>query len=293
MPEQLEMFDLPNIDKPFKPLSFKALQTPVWTENKAKLIERYLYYFVLITHHGNYIDGFAGPQEPDKPATWAAKLVLESKPQWLRKFFLCEQSRKGYDALASLKESQAAVKGRSIGLYHGDFNESIGEILNSGSIKEKDASFCLLDQRTFECQWKTLESLASFTKDKFKIELFYFLGSGWLHRAISQQSDKTVIDAWWGNKDWVALEKLPVSQLPDLFCRRFREELGYRHAVPWPIYERSDGGKVMYHMIHATDHEIAPALMDRSYRKVVYSKETPEQLQIEFDEWKKEHGEIL
>ena len=37
-------------------------QHSIWTENKAKLIERYLYYFVLITKHGTYIDGFAGPQ---------------------------------------------------------------------------------------------------------------------------------------------------------------------------------------------------------------------------------------
>lgn len=40
----------------------KPLINPIWTENKAKLIERYLYYFVLVTHHGTYIDGFAGPQ---------------------------------------------------------------------------------------------------------------------------------------------------------------------------------------------------------------------------------------
>ena len=293
MSEQFELFELPTIEKSFKSLSFRSLQSPVWTENKARLIERYLYYFVLITHHGNYIDGFAGPQEQDKPETWAAKLVLESKPQWLRKFFLCEQSKKSYDALEDLEKSQPTIKGRSIHLYPGDFNKSIDKILQSGLIKEKEASFCLLDQRTFECQWKTLESLASFTKDRFKIELFYFLGSGWLHRAISQQTDKSVIDVWWGNNNWADLQKLPVSRLPDSFCRRFRDELGYRYAVPWPIYERSDGGKVMYHMIHATDHEIAPTLMDRSYRKVVQKKETQEQLQFEFEEWENEHGKAF
>src|SRR5262252_5416945 len=56
---------------------------PIWTENKAKLIERYLYYFVLVTKHGTYIDGFAGPQNPKNQGSWAAKLVLESKPQLL------------------------------------------------------------------------------------------------------------------------------------------------------------------------------------------------------------------
>jgi hypothetical protein len=36
-----------------KPLRFKPQQRPLWTENKAKLIERYLFYFVLVTKHGH------------------------------------------------------------------------------------------------------------------------------------------------------------------------------------------------------------------------------------------------
>ena len=66
----------------------KPLQFPVWTEKKAQLIERYLYYFVLITKHGTYIDGFAGPQQPDRPEMWAAKLVVENEPKRLNHFYL-------------------------------------------------------------------------------------------------------------------------------------------------------------------------------------------------------------
>ncbi len=55
--------------------------TRFWTENKAKLIERYLFYFVLVTKHGTYIDGFAGPQ--GVPQNWAAQLVLETEPPLL------------------------------------------------------------------------------------------------------------------------------------------------------------------------------------------------------------------
>ncbi len=78
------LFDLPPIETPEPKIS--RLRQPVWTENKAKFIERYLYYFVLITKHGTYIDGFAGPQRPGNPEMWAAKLVLESEPKWLRHF---------------------------------------------------------------------------------------------------------------------------------------------------------------------------------------------------------------
>ena len=62
--------------------TFAPLKYPLWTEHKAKLIARYLYYFVMITKHGTYIDGFAGPQN-DEPDMWAAKLVIESQPRWL------------------------------------------------------------------------------------------------------------------------------------------------------------------------------------------------------------------
>src|SRR5215472_6031632 len=79
----------------------KRLRYPVWTENKARLIERYLYYFVLVTRHGTYIDGFAGPQ--DSPDNWAARLVLENEPPRLRHFHLCEVEGPKVDRLRELQ----------------------------------------------------------------------------------------------------------------------------------------------------------------------------------------------
>lgn len=88
-PHQLEIPDMPE-SIPIE-VKVKELLHPIWTENKAKLIERYLYYFVLVTKHGTYIDGFAGPQEPDKPEMWAAKLVMESRPRWFHNFYLFDK----------------------------------------------------------------------------------------------------------------------------------------------------------------------------------------------------------
>lgn len=76
MAEQGNLFaDLP--PPTGKPIKFTPQRRPLWTENKAKFIERYLFYFVLITKHGAYIDGFAAPQDAMNPGSWAAKLVLE------------------------------------------------------------------------------------------------------------------------------------------------------------------------------------------------------------------------
>ncbi|WP_425905482.1 three-Cys-motif partner protein TcmP [Nitrobacter sp. TKz-YC02] len=127
-----------------RPIRFRTPDRPVWTENKAKLIERYLYYFVMITKHGAYIDGFAGPQYPEKVDAWAAKLVLDSKPPFLRKFWLCEQSKEKLPALHDLAAS-SMQKGRTIKVVFGDFNENLKSILESGAITEKMATFCLLD----------------------------------------------------------------------------------------------------------------------------------------------------
>lgn len=56
----------------------RPIQSPVWTDNKARLIMHYLHYFVLLTKHGTYIDidGFAGPQSECETDSWAAKLVF-------------------------------------------------------------------------------------------------------------------------------------------------------------------------------------------------------------------------
>src|SRR5262249_54478074 len=112
-----------------KPLKFKPAERPIWTENKAKLIERYLFYFVLITKHGAYIDGFAGPQYDGKEDAWAAKLVLESRPAFLRNFWLCEIDPKSIPKLEALKAAQPRIKNRTIEIVPGDFNRNVADLL--------------------------------------------------------------------------------------------------------------------------------------------------------------------
>jgi three-Cys-motif partner protein len=259
---------------------------PVWTENKARLIERYPYYFVMITKGGNYIDAFAGPQDPDKPDTWAAKLVLENRPRWLTQFHLFEIDPKRVRSLETLVAAQPPrdrhkrEPKRTVEIYAADFNERIPAILNSGAIKPTRATFCLLDQRTFECRWASLKALADYKRGA-KIELFYFLANAWLPRALAAVQDTSILDAWWGNSGWQGLRAMRGVERAYLFATRLRQELGYWSAEPWPIYERRNGGHVMYYMIHATDHAAAPGLMARAYHRAVLPKESVEQVRLE------------
>lgn len=283
---QLSLLTLPAPGRP--QAKVKRPHHPLWTANKAKLIERYLYYFVFITHHGTYIDGFAGPQYRAKEEMWAAKLVLANEPRRLRHFHLYERSNKSFAMLEALKNAQPLPNmqrkepKREIKTYHGDFNLLVLDLLASGQIKEKEATFCLLDQRTFECSWATLQALAQYKTSGNKIELFYLLPNSWLNRALKNQKNTQALDRWWGRTDWLQLESMKPYERATLFVKRFKEELGYWSAIPWPIYRHAHGGGIMYFMIHATDHPAAPDLMTRAYDKAVSPKESEEQLVLEF-----------
>jgi hypothetical protein len=114
-----------------------------------------------------------------------------------------------------------------------------------------------------------------------KIEIFYFLANGWLERAFAAQKDLDVRARWWGRDDWTELQKMSREERRDALVIRFKKDLGYQSVKAWPIFERENGGAVMYYMIHATDHPEAPILMSRAYRKTVTPLEPIEQLNLE------------
>jgi three-Cys-motif partner protein len=265
----------------------KALSHPLWTENKAKLIERYLLYFVFVTHHGTYIDGFAGPQEPDLPDMWAAKLVLDTEPKWLRNFHLFDIDPDQIKRLEKLKSEQPErdsknrkVK-RNIDIYEGDFNVRIDELLTSGSIGQAEATFCLLDQWSTQCHWSTVEKLARYKTEGNKIELFYFLAVGWLNRTIKAiTQDEERLRLWWGRDDWTQFLGMKKRKQAEVFAKRIKSELGYKSVKYYPIFSKEEGSNVMYYMIHATDHPEAPVLMTRAYNRA-YIPEKYEQLLLD------------
>lgn len=280
------LFELPPKADCSHEIKFKD-RNPIWTECKAKLIDRYLYYFVQITRHGTYIDGFAGPQEPEKHHMWAAKLVIESTPRWFRNFHLFELAETKVGALETLRDSQPPrdkkknEPKRVIKIYPGDFNQNLIKMLAENPIKDKEATFCLLDQRTFECDWNSVRAVATHKTGGNKIELFYFFPEGWINRSIAALKilKNERLSKWWGKSDWAELNKRQGANRAVFVCERFSTELGYKYVNPFPIYEKKDrGGRVMYYMIHASDHSEAPKLMSRAYGKALDIKESLEQM---------------
>lgn len=260
------LFDLPEPAKLTPRL--RSPQFPVWTEMKGALVSEYLRLFIMITHSGTYIDLFAGPQDPVHPESWAAKRVLEMRPPWLRHFHLMDSSESQVARLMEMKDELGL--GRDIHVYKGDSNEVIDHILRPALIRQREPVFALLDQRCFECRWETLEKLARY-KDGHKIELLYFMPEGWLDRslaAIRRPEKRLEVDGWWGRSGWdTELRTISGLMRAEAFVERFREDLGYKHVTAWSICSRADGGRTMYFMIHASDHDEAPKLMARAYNK--------------------------
>ena len=274
MPDSPDLFDVPSCSRPLT-LKFPRADNPIWTENKAKLIERYIHFFVYVTKHGTYIDAFAGPQREGRDDLWAAKLVLEDTPRRIRHFFLFEQSKRKVHRLRKLRDAQRPRKkgepARDVHIFAGDCNIKIPDMLKHYPIKDKEATFALLDQRTFECDWATVVALASHKKAGHKIELFYFLAQGWIDRSVKakRKNKDAEMRRWWGGDGWKDFFALKREDRREHFRQRFIDELGYNYAYAFAIYDRKDGGKTMYWMIHATDHAEAPKLMNRAYRQAL------------------------
>jgi three-Cys-motif partner protein len=263
------LFPLAEIAKQPLAKKFKVPGLPVWTDSKARLIERYLHYFVLVTRHGTYIDGFAGPQYLDVDE-YAAKLVLqrelERSPPRLRHFHLVDV---GIAQVNLLQQLQARSTARDVRVYHGDFNEVVDQVLQPSVLRPSEATFCLLDQRTFECHWDTVRKLAAYRATGYKIELFYFLANGWLERALAALQDHDKCQAWWGRDDWQRVAQMTRGTRAEALRKRFHTELGYRFVMTWAIYEAKETNRIMYYMIHASDHPEAPKLMERAYTDTV------------------------
>lgn len=257
----------------------KTPSVAVWTNNKANLVALYLRHFCFVTKHGTYIDGFAGPQQRGEEEMWAAKLVLDNEPPRIRFAHLYDIGASQIaalecmkkDNLRDLRQRDPKMK-RNIRVTRGDFNQEVLEMVRLGTIRPRQATFCLLDQRTFECHWATVEALAKCRKRGNKVELFYFLPVGWLHRAVAGLNDPEVeMSRWWGKSDWrILLDKHHID-LARLFCERFKQ-LDYKFVDFYPIRDKMEKGRVMYYMIHATDHSAAPELMNRAYRSIMRSK---------------------
>src|SRR6185437_6246890 len=140
---------------------------------------------------------------------------------FLRHFFLCESNSKSFRLLKDCADEYSGEKARTVELFRADFNNAVDKILISPFITENEATFCLLDQRMFECQWNTVRKIAR-KKKKMKIEIFYFYGFGWVKRALAGVTrNQEVVRQWWGRDDYQSLKDRTREEIGKLLIQRF------------------------------------------------------------------------
>ena len=123
--------------------------------------------FSLVTRHGVYLDLFAGPQRVDDTESWSVRRVLERRTAGnpsIHHYAVCDENPAQVKRLRELGGCHD-----SFHVYAGDVNERIHAMLREAPIGPKTACFCLVDQRTFECHWATVEAVARHKREGFKI----------------------------------------------------------------------------------------------------------------------------
>jgi three-Cys-motif partner protein len=253
----------------------ERLNGAIWTHRKALLIQTYLQLFAYITKRGTYIDAFAGPQDGCRESnTWAARRIWEKNPgakkRRIDKFEFFELSGSSHAHLLAMLHATPS-DGRKFHVSKGDCNVKLPKRLEASPVK--GPAFCLLDQRSDECDWATVEAIARHKADPNKIEIFYFVMAGWYDRyraGLGPDRDKKLLK-WWGASNFPILDKASPDRAAELFAERFRAEFGYKHVVPFPIFDNvspATSGTVKFYMIHASDHDDAPKLMKRAYKRL-------------------------
>ena len=187
---------------------------------------------------------------------------------------MCDKDASKATQLEALKAGHE-TRNRKIEVLPGDFNETVYKILGAGTIGEKTATVVALSKH----------------KRQTKIELFYFFATGWIDRSLGAvRADRTIakVERWWARTDWSSLRGMDGIVRAKRVAKRFEDELGYGKANVYPIHSDRRGGRVMYHMIHATDHPGASPLMIRAYRKVSGRTEVEAAKQVDFEElWRR------
>ncbi|WP_370342495.1 three-Cys-motif partner protein TcmP [Pararhodobacter marinus] len=278
---QIELFDSEDLGTRKAEPSFRLtggnvpqtgiLKPPDQTNAKSKLIAEYIRLFQQVTRGGLYIDGFAAPQSRSHEESWTARRVLEIEPKRLRGFWLCDIEEGGYKQLEKLRAQHHRVpRSRRVRALKGDFNDLVKGILKTPTMRRNTAVFALLDQRTAECHWDTVRAIAA-REGRTKIEILYFIGTGWLHRSLTQsKTPKRLLELqkWWGSDEWSSLTQLTQLEMVTRIAARFTDELNYKFVKSYPITQEERGNKVAFHLVHASDHPEAPKLMDRAFLKI-------------------------
>lgn len=260
-----------------------ARQWGDWTEIKLDALGGYLNAFALAcsrkAERTLYLDLFAGA--PRNVARSDARTILgsgsralDARPPFTKLVFGEIQQR---TAAGLEKYYRANYPGRDVEVLPGDSNVTFPTRLAQLAREEREwrwaPTFAFIDQFAAEIHWTTIEALARFRNGNHKVELWLLFGESFLPRglgvhrqddAFAERVEKMFGTAEW-NEIWQARLRGALEpgrakhELINLMRWRLQHELGYSTTLPLQIV--SHGGKPLYTLIFATDHDAGDKIM--------------------------------
>ena len=244
----------------------------LWTAEKSALIDEYIHLFLVVTKHGVYVDLFAGPQRVEDTESWSVRRVLERRTVGnpsIRHFAVCD------------KDPGQAQRLRELGSRHPSFRvyprrRERGNPHNPRGSRDRDEYGVLLSDRPAHLRvplgHRENGRAAQIGGPQNRAVL---LPRARLARSRPEQGEPGEAPGPGGAMETtVSSSAFDRIERANALCRRFRDELKYEHAMPFAIQERGANSRIMYYMIHASDHRRAAELMSQAYRTVRERRQT-------------------
>ncbi len=165
--------------------------------------------------------------------------------------------------------------------FQGTATGELAEILADLRPWSAEPTFAFIDPTGPDCEWSTLETLASFkTISPYKTELWLLFPAGMFIRMLRvdggtvRQEDAARITAMFGTEQWQEIynarlrNQLDGGQARDEYVNlmrwRLERVLGYRFSHAFDVHE--ERGHSIYHMIFVTDNDAGNRIMTHLYQ---------------------------
>jgi three-Cys-motif partner protein len=258
-----------------------------WTTNKLDILGDYLPAFnrasSIRAGKTVYLDLFAGAADNEerntgRPILGSARLALEANPSFTKLYF--------FDLPGTATTLNASLRQRyptqDFQVVPGDSNDTIATAL--ADIRRSGLAwapiFAFLDPYNLGIQWRTLETLADFKRDrKYKVELWVLCFSSTIPRTLTiddvpdPQGAQRVTE-FFGTGQWTAIREARVrgelsprdarEEYVNLLRWRLEDVLGYRYTLSFEV--RNVRGP-LYHLVFATDNDAGFKIMGDLYQK--------------------------
>ncbi|MEX2539989.1 MAG: three-Cys-motif partner protein TcmP [Actinomycetota bacterium] len=255
-----------------------------WAAVKLGIIRCYLEAFVVASTtapHRQYAEGFSGPGinliRESGTRLWGSPMIsLSVEPVFDRCLFM-DTGQSNVEALASRTEQfrdRAHVR-------QGDCNKDIVTEMQS-RFDKTSPTLCLLDPEGAELAWQTVESIAAYKTSKWKAEQLILLATDtgftrllFLHAPLERWAEERVT-ALFGNERWrQTFERrragaITADEARTEYVQLYTEglrNLGYANVLERPV-QAAPGGRILYFLVFATDHDAGARIMDHCFDNV-------------------------